>query len=189
MPKKSGSAENKIIEVTETELADILGLSDRRIRVLAKDGIIYKTKPARYDLKKSVKGYIDFIRDTKKEEKQGVEKIKLAREAEGLMHDKLKKRKTELQILQMEKELLYTKDVISMWTDFATMVKSKLLNIPTKLAPQLVGLEDATVIKKTIGAEVTEALNEIADFDINKFEKNLYFDEENEEAENGDVDG
>ena len=189
MPKKKGDSENKIIEVTETELSEMLGLSDRRIRVLANDGIVFKTKPARYDLKKSVSGYIAFIKDTKKEEKQGIDKVKLAREAEGLMHDKLKKRKTELQILQMEKELLFTKDVISMWTDFATMVKSKLLNMPTKLAPQLTGIEDATVIKKTITAEVTEALNEIADFDINKFEKNLYLDEENEEVENGDVDG
>jgi len=188
VPKKAGNSENKIIEVTEAELSEYLGLSDRRIRVLAKEGIICKTKPARYDLKKSVSGYIDFIKDTKKEEKQGIDKIKLAREAEGLMHDKLKKRKTEIQILQMERELLFAKDVVSMWTDFATMVKSKLLNIPTKLAPQLVGVDDATVIKKAIGAEVAEALNEIADFDINKFEKNLYFDDE-EVAENGEADG
>lgn len=188
MPKKKSSEENKIIEVTEIELAEMLGLSDRRIRVLAKEGIVFKTKPARYDLKKSVNGYINFIKDTKKEEKQGIDKVKLAREAEGLMHDKLKKRKTELQVMQMEKELLFTKDVITIWTDFATMVKTKLLNIPTKLAPQIVGIEDATIIKKTITAEVTEALNEIADFDINKFEKNLYFDED-EGAENGETDG
>ena len=188
MPKKKSSEENKIIEVTEIELAEMLGLSDRRIRVLANEGIVFKTKPARYDLKKSVNGYINFIKDTKKEEKQGIDKVKLAREAEGLMHDKLKKRKTELQVMQMEKELLFTKDVITIWTDFATMVKTKLLNIPTKLAPQIVGIEDATIIKKTITAEVTEALNEIADFDINKFEKNLYFDED-EGAENGETDG
>lgn len=188
VPKKKSSEENKIIEVTEIELAEMLGLSDRRIRVLAKEGIVFKTKPARYDLKKSVNGYINFIKDTKKEEKQGIDKVKLAREAEGLMHDKLKKRKTELQVMQMEKELLFTKDVITIWTDFATMVKTKLLNIPTKLAPQIVGIEDATIIKKTITAEVTEALNEIADFDINKFEKNLYFDED-EGAENGETDG
>lgn len=187
MPKKTSEKKPSVLEVTEAELAECLGLSDRRIRVLANDGIVFKTKPARYDLKKSVNGYINFIKDTKKEEKQGIDKVKLAREAEGLMHDKLKKRKTELQVMQMEKELLFAKDVISMWTDFATMVKSKLLNIPTKLAPQIVGVEDVTVIKKTITAEVTEALNEIADFDINKFEKNLHFDEE-EGADNGDVD-
>ena len=192
MPKQtSAKTSNKTIEVTEAELAEILGLSDRRIRVLANDGIVFKTKPARYDLKKSVKGYIEFIKDTKKEEKQGIDKIKLAREAEGLMHDKLKKRKTELQVLQIEREMLFTKDVITMWADFAAMVKAKLLNIPTKLAPQLVGVEDANTIKKAIGAEVAEALNEIADFDINKFEENLQFDED-EGAENGkteDVDG
>lgn len=187
MPKKTSEKKPGVLEVTEAELAEMLGLSDRRIRVLANEGIIFKTKPARYDLKKSVNGYINYIKDTKKEEKQGIEKIKLAREAEGLMHDKLKKRKTELQILQMEKELLVTKDVIAMWTDFATMVKSKLMNIPTKLAPQLTGIEDTLVIKKAITAEVTEALNEIADFDINEFEKDLYFDEE-EGVENGEVD-
>ena len=184
-PKKTSEKKPSVLEVTESELAETLGLSDRRIRVLANDGIIFRTKPGRYDLKKSVNGYINYIRDTKKEEKQGIDKVKLAREAEGLMHDKLKKRKTELQILQMEKELLVTKDVIAMWTDFATMVKSKLLNIPTKLAPQLTGIEDTLVIKKAITAEVTEALNEIADFDINKFEKDLYFDDE-EGTDNGE---
>ena len=184
-PKKTSEKKPSVLEVTESELAETLGLSDRRIRVLANDGIIFKTKPGRYDLKKSVNGYINYIRDTKKEEKQGIDKIKLAREAEGLMHDKLKKRKTELQILQMEKELLFTKDVISMWTDFATMVKSKLLNIPTKLAPQLTGIDDTLVIKKAITAEVTEALNEIADFDINNFEKDLYFDDDEEGIKNG----
>lgn len=183
MPKKTN---NNILEVTEAELAEYLGLSDRRIRVLAKEGIVHKTKPARYDLKKSVNGYINFIKDTKKEEKQGIEKIKLAREAEGLMHDKLKKRKTELQVMQIEKEMIFTKDVITIWTDFAAMVKSKLLNMPTKLAPQLTGIEDTAAIKKAITSEVVEALNEISDFDINKFEKNLNFDE-NEDAENGDV--
>lgn len=187
MPKTaSAKTSNKTVEVTEAELAEILGLSDRRIRVLANDGIVFKTKPARYDLKKSVKGYIDFIKDTKKEEKQGLDKIKLAREAEALMHDKLKKRKTELQVMQIEREMLFTKDVITMWADFAAMVKAKLLNIPTKLAPQLVGIEDANTIKKAITGEVAEALNEIADFDINKFEKEIYLDDEEEGAENGE---
>lgn len=180
MPK---SKSNNIVEVTEAELCEYLGLSDRRIRVLANEGIVFKTKPARYDLKKSVNGYIEFIKDSKKEEKQGLDKIKLAREAEGLMHDKLKKRKTELQVMQIERELLFTKDVIAMWGDFAAMVKSKLLNMPSKLAPQLVSIDDAKIIKKAINAEVIDALNEIADFDVNKFEKDLFLDDSEGDAD------
>ena len=183
MPKKATG----ILEVSESELCEYLGLSGRRVRDLATDKIVFKTKAGHYDLKKSVSGYINFIKDTKKEEKQGVEKIKLAREAEGLMHDKLKKRKTELQIMQIEKQMLMTDDVIALWADFAAMIKSKLLNIPVKLAPQLVGVEDTKDIKKAISDEVSEALNEIADFDINKFESSLIFDDESGEGNNGNI--
>ncbi len=185
MPK----AKEKILEVTEAELCEYLNLSGRRIRTLATEGIVVKTKAGRYDLKKSVSGYVDFIKDTKKEEKQGIEKIKLAREAEGLMHDKFKKRKTELQVMQLEKTMLLTEDVIDMWSDFATMVKSKLLNIPTKLAPQLTGIDDVNTIKKAISVEVSEALNEIADFDLNKFESDVAFDDESgEDNSNNNID-
>lgn len=185
MPK----AKEKILEVTEAELCEYLNLSGRRIRTLATESVVVKTKAGRYDLKKSVSGYVDFIKDTKKEEKQGIDKVKLAREAEGLMHDKLKKRKTELQVMQLEKTMLLTEDVIDMWTDFATMVKSKLLNIPTKLAPQLIGIDDVNIIKKAIATEVSEALNEIADFDINKFESEIAFDDESgEDNSNNNID-
>ena len=185
MPK----VKEKILEVTETELCEYLNLSGRRIRTLATEGIVVKTKAGRYDLKKSVSGYVDFIKDTKKEEKQGIDKVKLAREAEGLMHDKLKKRKTELQVMHLEKTMILTEDVIEMWSDFATMVKSKLLNIPTKLAPQLTGIDDVNTIKKAISVEVSEALNEIADFDINKFESDVAFeDESGEDNSNNNID-
>lgn len=182
-------AKEKILEVTEAELCEYLNLSGRRIRTLATESVVVKTKAGRYDLKKSVSGYVDFIKDTKKEEKQGIDKVKLAREAEGLMHDKLKKRKTELQVMQLEKTMLLTEDVIDMWSDFATMVKSKLLNIPTKLAPQLTGIDDVNIIKKAISTEVSEALNEIADFDINKFESEIAFDDESgEDNSNNNID-
>lgn len=185
MPK----TKEKILEVTEAELSEYLNLSGRRIRTLATEGVVVKTKAGRYDLKKSVSGYVDFIKDTKKEEKQGIDKVRLARESEGLMHDKIKKRKTELQVMQLEKTMLLTEDVVDIWADFAAMVKSKLLNIPTKLAPQLTDIEDVNTIKKAIATEVSEALNEIADFDINKFESDIAFgDESGEDNSNNNID-
>ena len=84
------------IEVTEAELAEYLGLSTRRIRQLFKEGIVIKSQRGKYDLKESVNKYINSLRDREKNKDENLEKLKISKEAESLMHERLKKRKTEL---------------------------------------------------------------------------------------------
>lgn len=166
---KTKEETSSIIEVTEVELADMLGVSQRRVRQLAVDGVAVKTRAGRYDLKLSVQNYIRNIKDKDKTANQGIDKIKAAREAEGLMTDRLKKKKIELQVRKMENQLHEAEDVKMIWNTMIVAAKSRITSIPTKTAPKLVGLENIKEVESILSREVKEALNEIAEYDVNKF--------------------
>ena len=167
-----------IIEVTEAELAEYLGLSGRRIRQLYKEGVVIKSHRGRYDLKGSVQGYLKFIRDRETSKDEKLEQLKISKEAETLMHERLRKRKTELVVQQMERKLHKAEDVEYFWNTMALAVKSRLTAIPVKTAPVLVGLENRKEIQSILKREITDALNEIANYDVSKFDTE--FEDEDE---------
>lgn len=165
-----------VIEVTTVELAEYLGLSDRRIRQLEKEGVVIKSQRGRYDLKQSVLGYINSIRQQEKKQGADLEKLKISKEAEGLMHERLKKRITELKVLELEKKLHRAEDVEYFWNAMVIAAKSRLTSIPVKCAPILIGIEDRKEIQAILKREVDDALNELADYDVDKFD--MEFEEE-----------
>lgn len=165
------------IEVTEVELAEYLGLSTRRIRQLFKEGVVIKSQRGRYDLKKSVLGYINSIRQQEKQMDASLEKLKISKEATSLQHEQLKKRKTELQVQELEKKLHRAEDVEYFWNAMVLSAKSRLTSIPVKTAPLLVGIEDRKEIQAILKREVADALNEIANYDVDKFDSKFEEDE------------
>lgn len=173
--------EPNIVEVREIELAEYLGLSDRRVRQLFKEGVVHKTQRGKYDLKKSVQGYINQLRTSQTPNDETLEKLKIGSEAEKLSHEKLKKRKTELHVLQMEKKLHAQEDVEFFWNTMVLAAKSRLTAIPVKLSPVLVGIEDRREIQTILKREIADALNEIADYDVEQYDTD--FEESDDEPE------
>lgn len=173
-----------IIEVSEIELADYLGLSDRRIRQLFKQGVVIKSKRGKYDLKASIKSYLNFLRakDEETKKNESLEKLKISKEAETLMHERLKKRKTELQVLQLEKKMHTSEDVEFFWNAMVMTAKSKITAIPVKCAPLLLGIEDRREAQAILKREIDAVLNELADYDIDLFESEYddVFDDDSE---------
>lgn len=162
-----------IVEVTEVELAEYLGLSTRRIRQLNKEGVVIKSQKGKYDLKKSVLGYINLLRQAENKKDVDLEKLKISQAAETLMHERLKKRKTELQVLQIEKKLHAQEDVEFFWNSMIAAAKAKITAIPVKCAPVLVGLEDRKEVQAILRREIELAMNELADYDIDQFESEI----------------
>lgn len=160
-----------VIEMSAVDLAECLGVSERRVRQLADEGVVIKTQRGRYDAKQSVRNYIEFLRQQERAKEENIEKIKVAREAEGLMHDQLRKRKTELQVRKMENQLHSSEDVAYFWNTMVLATKSRITSIPVKVAPLLVGIEDRKEVQSILKREIADALNEIADYDVNKFDE------------------
>lgn len=170
-----------IISVSEEDLADCLGVSERRVRQMVKEGIAVKVSAGKYDLKESAKRYIQTMKEKEKNQSQSLEKLKVAQAAETLMHEKLKKRKTELVVNEMEKKLHLASDVEEIWNTMVISAKSRITAIPVKVSPVLVGIEDVKEVQSILKREINECLNEISNYDVTKFDKDfeeeLYGDE------------
>lgn len=69
----------------------------------------------------------------------------------------------ELELAEKEGRLLPTDQVTDAWVKIATVMRTRLLTIPSKLAPRLVGMKRAADFKEAIETEIREVLQELAD--------------------------
>ena len=160
------------MEVATDVLANCLGITPRRVQLLAKQGAVVKLRRGVYDLEKSVRSYITYKLESLEEsqEQKSLDEIRAD-------HERWKMRKTQLAVQLLEGKLHRAEDVERVWTQSAAAVRSRLLGIPVKAAPQVAGMEDTGEIQQVLQREVAEALNEIAGYDPADFADPLPFEE------------
>lgn len=143
------------------------------VQLLAKQKILVRVRRGVYCLEQSVQAYITYKLDSLEasDEEKSLDEIKAA-------HERWKMRKTQLAVKLMEGKLHRAEDVELVWTQSAAAVRSRLLGIPVKVAPEVAGLEDAGQIQKVLQREVAEALNEIAVYDPADFADPLPLEDE-----------
>ena len=161
------------MEVAADVLANCLGITPRRVQLLAKQGAVVKLRRGVYDLEKSVQSYITYKLENLEEnqEQKSLDEIRAD-------HERWKMRKTQLAVQLLEGKLHRAEDVERVWTQSAAAVRSRLLGIPVKAAPQVAGMEDAGEIQQVLQREVAEALNEIAGYDPADFADPLPLEED-----------
>ncbi|WP_338826270.1 hypothetical protein MTBGP_09730 [Moorella thermoacetica] len=140
--------------VKSKELAQILGITQRRVNQLTKEGVLEKDSKGFFDLTKAVPAYVDYVT---------VENDELRREK--ILHERAKRRKAELQLKVMEGELHYGKDVERVMNHMLSTFRARILGMAHKLAPQLLMLDNIGVIVKIIDREAREALTELSNYD------------------------
>ena len=70
--------------------------------------------------------------------------------------------KAEMEVQVLSSSLIRADEVRSTWTEFVSNVRAKLLNLPAKLAHQVVGLEHYAEAEELLTNEIYETLNELA---------------------------
>ena len=160
------------MEVAADVLANCLGITPRRVQLLAKQGAVVKLRRGVYDLEKSVQSYIAYKLESleQSQEQKSLDEIRAD-------HERWKMRKTQLAVQLLEGKLHRAEDVERVWSQSAAAVRSRLLGIPVKAAPQVAGMEDAGEIQQVLQREVAEALNEIAGYDPADFADPLPLEE------------
>lgn len=143
--------------VRSEELGKIIELSARRVNQLAKEGIIQKDQSGKFDLRKAVPLYMKYIdkNDTLKREKT--------------MHEKIKREKASLELKLMKNELHKSEDVEAVMTDMLSRCRAKLLGIPSKVAPFVIGYNEIGKIQAVIQKHIEEALIELSDYNPEMF--------------------
>lgn len=176
------------VDVNQKELAAILGISDRRIRELKREFGLFEgnvgdgKKTKKYCLEKCVPEYINYKLEA--EAQGGTARNKEREQAE---HERIKKKISILKLRKLKRELHEANDVEEFLTGMLISFKNRILSVPQKVAPLIVGEDDINVILDTIEKEVFQALEELSEYDPLKIDKDkvnqiLYdMEEENEE--------
>lgn len=169
------------ITVSAAVLGEMFGVTDRRIRQMAEEGIVIRASKGRYKLVDSIKSYLLTLKLAA--EGVGVELAdgEIDFDEEKALHERVKRHISELKLQIMKGEVHKAEDVEMVMMDMLVAFKTKIMGIPSKAAPILEN-RDAAFIKDRLTKEVTEALNELKDYDPKVF----YSDEYVEEGEDGD---
>lgn len=161
------------ITVSAAVLGELFGVTDRRIRQMAEEGTVTRAAKGRYKLVDSVKNYVltlKFAVDSPDEELNDGE---ISYDKEKALHERTKRRISELKFRTMKGELHRADDVKTVMTNMLASFKTRLMGIPSKTAPILED-RDAAYIKDRLTKEVMEVLNELKDYNPKDFYNDEY---------------
>lgn len=159
---------NEEIEESETtfttqQLADALSLTPRRVQQLAKEGAVVSVSRGKYAAVESIRNYLQYVEDRDGGE-SNIDYLE-----EKAKHEKAKRQKAELELAVMKGEMHRSGDIKLVMNDMLAAFRSRVLAVPSKLAPQLVGKTEMPVILDILTQEVYEALRELSEYDPSKF--------------------
>ncbi len=162
------------ITVNSATLEKIIGVSDRRIRQLAEENIIIRAAKGRYKLMDSISNYILTLKVAIESGNSESPDGEIDLEEEKAIHERVKRHISELKLQTMKGDLHKSEDVERVMTDMLVSIKTKLLSMPTKLAPILVSRNDIDFVRNAINREVLDALNELKDYNPKEFYSDDY---------------
>lgn len=168
------------LTVSAAVLGNIFGVTDRRIRQMAEEEIIVRAAKGRYNLVDSLKNYILSLKLAVDSNDSDNPDGELNFEEEKALHERVKRHISEMKLQTMKGELHKADDVRHVMTDMLSSFKTRMMNIPAKVAPVLED-RDAGYIKERLTSEVTEALNELKDYNPADFYSDKYVEGEGDE--------
>lgn len=157
-------------------ICEAFSLSPRRVREIAQEGIIERVKNGAYELLPTVKRYITYLR-TKAETKTDGKVTEADYIIEKTMHERAKRKISELELAQMQGKLHDSADIEREMTKMLAAFRAKILAIPSKLAPQLIAQSEISVIESILETEVYNALSELSEYDPELFQNGKYVGE------------
>jgi len=159
------SEQIKVKLVDAKELASVAGVDVRRIQQLTQDGVIKKEPGGKYDFVRAVHNLLVFYRQ-KSDSRRSAESEEMA--GEKIKQINVKRRLEELKLKQLEGELHKAEDIERMIGGMLTRLRINLLAIPMGLAPTLREMDDTMEIADKLAERIRRALNEAADFSLEK---------------------
>lgn len=167
--------ENQIIKATE--LAKLLGITDRHLRNLANEGIIKKTEKGKYLFFESIQGYIEYI-ESKNDADVDLKDEKIREEIKKIKKDTELK---DLKIKELKNQLHPASIIEKVMTDSFMNLKGRLLSLSNRLAPQLIALDNLGEIQEVIQDSILEALEELSEYNPELFKNKNFIEDDDEE--------
>lgn len=160
-------------EVSTPELACVLGITGRRIRQLAEDGVLERQGLGKFDLCKSVKRYIDYLtREAADEDKMKMEKAKNQSE---ITLKASKAAIAQLEAKELQGQMHRSEDVAAMTEDLIFAIRSMLVALPGRLAIDACTARTPAEASEVIRKEVYAVMEELSKYkyDPKKYEERV----------------
>jgi phage terminase Nu1 subunit (DNA packaging protein) len=164
--------------VSTDVLDDLLGYTRRHINQLTREGVLERKAPGRFLLMQNIKKYIDFIRTGQRSDEE--EEATAQYWEEKALHEKAKREMAELKLAKLKNQLHDARDVEMVMTNMLVTFRNRILAMPSKLAPQLIGVTNLAEIQSIIDKEAREALTELSEYDPAMFAGGEELEEDDE---------
>jgi len=144
---------------TAKELGDLIGVTDRMVYHLAREGIIPKRdKHKGYVLRDCVQSYIKHLRDAKR---TGSDDPKSLAD-ERTRNERLKADLRELELALKREEVLETEPLLIAMTNMLGLIKTRLLALDKKMAPALQQCKTTAEYADVITDHVSDVLTALS---------------------------
>lgn len=146
--------------VTNKKVAEHLDITQEYVSKLKGQGILPGGRGRqKMNLRDSRLAYINFLRTRARLSPKGID-TSISEEKTRLT--KAQADKAEMEVEVITRGMLKAEEVEDGWIAFVSNVRTKLLNLPSKIAHQVVGLETYAQVEGLINEEIYEVLNELA---------------------------
>lgn len=140
------------LEVTDSELGSLAGVSARRIRQLAENGTLARTGQNKYPLGESVRALLEDAAGSGSElQRQRTRKVRADAD------------KAELELEKLRGTLVSRETVVRVQSERYTIIRVGMMNIPQRVVTMLLGETDEAVFKQKLRQEIILALTAAAE--------------------------
>tara|TARA_R100001163_G_C5061876_1_gene198815 strand:- start:909 stop:1442 length:534 start_codon:yes stop_codon:yes gene_type:complete len=140
-------------------IAKLLDLSERHVRRLADDNILKKPEKNKGWEITNVTLYIRYLR----EKAFGKDISTTDLHNEKLRLTKAQADKATLEVNELEGELIPAQIVEDTWINYSMNVRAKLLALPTRIAHEIITIEDYQEALEILKKQINEALKELSE--------------------------
>lgn len=165
------------VEMTKEQLAEVAGYTYRQLYNIDKSlseekKLFVKGEGKKCDLALFVQRWVAYNVDKATGDGNDLDEVKA-------IHERVKTRKTELEVQRLEGELVNIHDVRKLWGDIVSNVTQNLLHLPSTIAPMVMMMDNHEVIASIIDSEIRTVLNQLSQTPVPEYAAGG--DEEDEE--------
>jgi len=152
--------------IASSDLAKILGFSVRRLQQLTKEIPLPQASHGKYELAKTIQVYIGWLKEKIANESEGD-----ALKDETLKLTRAKRIKAELELDLVMGNVHKSEDVMAVVGGMVANVRSRLLDLPVKLAPQMIAKTNIDQVREIVQKEIFSVLQSLSEYNPEDYMK------------------
>lgn len=151
----------KTATASQSNLAKALGLSRQRVSQLLQEGVLATDEKNNILVIKSVINYVKYKGQSSAEEESSPDDAVF--EVEKAKNERAKRKIAELKLAKMNGEVYSADTVEQVMTEMLVNLRTQLLGLPTKLAPQLQNITKEEAYN-LLTQEIEDKLSELSEY-------------------------